>query len=144
MKEKLTSPELPGRVYENVKDLSDEIRAFREKNLTKLGGQPDNTAVMVVLRIFGKQMAQYEKPDGGKYWTMEDGDEKCLVSASIYKEDDYRVVLNIYDYRKWAASGGKERPELIYNETLDKKNIKDFHLQLALKRIKPQKQDNAK
>lgn len=90
----------------------------------------------MVVRMFGKQMVKYQKPDQKEYWQMEDADENNLVAADIYKEDDFRVALNIYDRRKWVTSGGREKPELIYWMTLDEKNIKDFRLQVALKKLK--------
>lgn len=136
MIEKIPVAEKSGKIYENVKQLADEIRTFREKNRGNIGGKADGSADILVLRIFGKQMAKYEKEDKREYWQMEDAGDKSFVAASIHKEDDYRVALNINDYRQWAASGGKARPELIYWMTLDKNNIKNYRLQVALKKIK--------
>ena len=137
MIEKIPTPEIPGKVYENVKQLADDIREFRKKNREKIGAKADGSANVEVLRIFGKQLAKFKRGNQ-EFWEMESSDPKRFISANVHKEDDYRVSLNFYDRRQWEESGGKVKPELIHWMTLDENNIKNFHLQLAIKKLKPQ------
>jgi membrane-bound lytic murein transglycosylase len=136
MIEKIPTKETPCKIFENVKQLSEDIKQFHEKNREKIGAKPDDSANIEVLRIFGKQLARIKEGDK-EYWEMIAGEPERFVSGKIHKYDDFRVDLDFYDYRPWEESGGEEKPERIFHLIINKENVREFRLQPAIKKIKP-------
>ncbi len=127
---------MPGKVYENVKELADAIKEFRERNREKIGANADGSANIEVLRIFGKQLAKFKK-DGKEYWDIEDGVADRFINGRVYRVEDFRIDVDFIDYRRYEESGGKEKPERIFHLIINKENVREFRLQPAIKKIKP-------
>ncbi|MDD5341215.1 MAG: hypothetical protein PHC97_02125 [Patescibacteria group bacterium] len=131
--ERIEISKWPGKRYENTGELINDIKKFREKNKAIIESQSNDTANILVLRIFGKELAKFREDDK-EYWSLVDSQKPTtFVSASIYKINDGVIDLNINDWNKY--EWGKKSPTL-YCLSLNNDTVKSYRLEPVLKKLK--------